>query len=236
MRLFLLILLVSCATAPKRPAPKYLILDHQWFTVHYDQNLRLARFVEYTLTRESLAHKLGKRKDHFRPDPQLVARKIPFATPEEYKHTGFDRGHLAPAADFSFSQKANDETFVMSNMAPQTKKLNRGAWLELEQSVRRWACGEGKIRVITGPVLAKSDPRLPSGLPIPQRFFKIVVDETPPRKTRAYLHSQTDPRKSSEERRVSVKEIESVTGLSFPGLPKEAGVWKAEDCQPKSFR
>lgn len=235
-RILLLIFLFSCASAPRQKT-SFVILDHKYFKVHYDPKLRLPRYVEYTLKREHLTHKTGKRKDHFIVDPQLEAMRLPLSTPEEYKKTGYDRGHLAPAADFSFSQEANDETFVMSNMAPQTKKLNRGAWLILEKQVRRWACGEEKLRVITGPLFSARDPQLPSGLTIPQRFFKIIVDETPPRKARGYIYHQQDPKNVMDDRIVPIRRIEEESGIRFPaGFPKESGQWKSEDCQPKAYR
>lgn len=234
IRLLLFFLVVSCASAPKKRTPSPLIiLDHTWFKVHYDPTIRLARYVEYNLKREDLLQKLGKRKDHFRPDPILEKKKLPLSTPEEYKKTGFDRGHLAPAADFSFSQEANDETFVMSNIAPQTKLLNRGAWLRLEIQVRKWACGEGKLSILTGPVVTAKDPTLPSGLIIPQKFFKIVIDETPPRKARAFVHTQKDPKNSMKDREVTVAEVEKLTGITFPReFPRGQGEWKSEDCLP----
>jgi len=237
MRLILLLVLFACTSAPPRHKSKFVALNHTWFTVHYDPKIRLARYVEYKLTRNNLTHKLGKRRDKFIPDPMLVDSGMPFATDRDYKNTGFDRGHLAPAADFSFSQTANDETFVFSNIAPQTKLLNRGAWLNLEKQVRKWACGEGEVTVITGPVISESDQHLPSGLLIPQSFFKIIIDETPPKKTRAYIHHQNDPRNSTPEREVDPSYVEKVTGITFPAkFPRGSGGWKSEDCQPKQYR
>jgi endonuclease G len=193
--------------------------------------------VEYRLKREHLTKKLGKRRDKFIPDPILVKSGMPFVTAAEYKRTGFDRGHLAPAADFSFSQAANDETFVFSNIAPQTKLLNRGAWLRLEQQVRRWACGEGEVTIITGPVITASDQHLPSGLMIPQSFFKIIIDETPPKKTIAYIHHQNDPKNSMKDREVDPAVVERLTGITFPRrFPPVGPGWKSEDCQPKQYR
>ncbi|MES2528673.1 MAG: DNA/RNA non-specific endonuclease [Bdellovibrionota bacterium] len=234
MRLFLLLILFSCAHVPKS---RLVILDHKYFQVHYDPKLRLARYVEYTLLRENLLHKAGKRKNKFIPDPILVQSNLPFVTTKEYTKTGFDRGHLAPSADFTFSQEANDLTFVMSNMAPQTKLLNRGVWKNLEEQVRFWACGEKKLTVITGPIFGPSDKTLPSGLTIPQRFFKIIIDETPPRKTIAFIHHQKDPKTTMPYREFPVSEVERQAQITFPhSFPPEKGDWKSEDCLPDSRR
>ena len=239
MRFLILFILFSCAQAPVRHTTKnkLVVLDHRWFKVHYDPQIRLARYVEYTLERENLLHKLGKRKNKFIPDPILVKSNLPFATTKEYTRTGFDRGHLAPSADFTFNQAANDQTFVMSNIAPQTKLLNRGVWKNLEKQVRFWACGEKKLTILTGPIFGPTDKTLPSGLIIPQRFFKIIIDETPPRKVRAYIHHQKDPKTTMPYREFPVSEVERASGLSFPhSFPKESGEWKSEDCLPASPR
>lgn len=234
-KVLLLIFMFSCATSPPRHKSKLVILDHKFFKVYYDPKIRLARYVEYTLKRENLLEKRGKRRNKFIPDPILVETGHPFVTTKEYTRTGFDRGHLAPSADFTFSQGANDLTFVMSNIAPQTKLLNRGVWKNLEEQVRFWACGEEKLTIITGPIFHGKDPKLPSGLTIPQRFFKIVIDETPPRKAIAFIHHQKDPKTTMPYREFPVSEVERQSGLTFPvKFPEGSGKWKSEDCLPKS--
>ncbi len=237
MRFLFLLILFSCAHRPIQHKNHLVILDHKYFKVHYDPDLRLARYVEYTLERENLLVKLGKRKNKFVPDPILTNANLPFVTTKEYTKTGFDRGHLAPSADFTHSQAANDATFVMSNIAPQTKLLNRGVWKTLEEQVRFWACGEKKLTVITGPIFGPTDKTLPSGLTIPQRFFKIIIDETPPRKVKAYIHHQKDPKTTMPYREFPVSEVERQAKITFPhSFPKESGDWKSEDCLPGSRR
>ena len=238
MRFLLLLVLFSCATPPaKQKTPQLVTLDHKYFKVHYDPKLRLARYVEYKLERKNLLVKAGKRRNKFIPDPLLVKSGGPFVTTKEYSHTGYDRGHLAPSADFTFSQEANDLTFVMSNIAPQTPLLNRGVWKNLEEQVRFWACGEEKLTIITGPIFHGNDPKLPSGLTIPQRFFKIVIDETPPRKTIAFIHHQKDPKTTMPYREFPVSEVERQAGITFPvEFPEGSGKWKSEDCLPGTRR
>lgn len=226
------------AAKPSKPPSPLLVLDHKYFIVHYDPRFRLARYVTYTLTAEQLKKPAKKRRDKFFADPILTSLGQKAVTHKDYARSGYDRGHLAPAADFSFSQEASDATFVMSNMAPQTPNLNRDAWQRLEAKVRRWACGEEKISVITGPVLEEGLPRLPSGVPVPKQFFKIVVDETPPRKVLAFLYNQTDKGDVLNERVVPVREVEEKTQEDFQPLieggemraPSQVADWKEKDC------
>ena len=92
----------------------------------------------------------AKRGDDFRPDPAVPTGS---ATPQDYTRSGYDRGHLAPAADMSFSVKTMSESFYMSNMSPQAPQFNRGIWSKLEKQVRHFATKEKRIVVVTGPIL-----------------------------------------------------------------------------------
>ncbi len=76
------------------------------------------------------------RQGDFRPDDKV---KTGSATPADYRSSGYDRGHLVPAADMAFSAEAMSATFVMSNISPQARNFNNGVWRELEELTRSWA-------------------------------------------------------------------------------------------------
>jgi len=143
MKHFLLIvtlIITACSTTPPKveipqsdvtekvtPMPKedLMVLDHKYFTVMYDKRFRLARYVVYKVTDDQIKKSIpGIRKDNFKIDPLLKAHKDIRVTVPEYANTGYEKGHLANSKDFSFSREANDTTFYMSNMTPQTKNLN----------------------------------------------------------------------------------------------------------------
>jgi len=207
----------------------------------YDTEFRLAKYVSYELRATDLKKKSFKRKDRFLIDPVLKKSKIPFVKPSEYSGTGFDRGHLAPSADFSWDEKANDLTFVMSNIVPQKPNLNRNSWKKLEEKVRKWACGEEHISVITGPILKENLPQLKSGLIIPEEFFKVIVDQTPPRKIIAFIYHQNDKGDVLNQKVVPLAKIEKTTKISFTNFyksftpsekrsPASLEVWKEAKC------
>lgn len=221
-----------------------LMLDHKYFQVAYDQKTRLARYVYYSLSADKLKNKNATRKNKFKADPILVKQEIPFVKPLEYLKTGYDQGHLAPSADFAWDQTANDTTFYMSNMAPQTRNLNRDAWKRLEEKVRKWACGEGMVTVLTGPILSPTDSKLKSGLQIPSEFFKIIIDETSPRKWVAFIYKQSDKGDLLNKRLATIDTIEKATKESFKSFlshfkaaEKKTSVdlksWKEADCDTK---
>lgn len=251
--IFLLILVFGCATRPsEKPevvsagivsevSKNLILIDHKYYQEFYDPELRFSAYVVYQMTSEQLKKKVAKRKDGFKADPYLVEKKIPYVKPAEYLNSGYDKGHLAPSADFQFSQEANDRTFLMSNMAPQTPNLNQDAWRRLEDQVRKWACGEELVTVITGPIFTANMAKLKSGLVIPQSFFKIIIDETPPRKMITFVYHQTDKGDVMNKREKSLAELRLLLGKEagskiaaltgkFNRLPASESKWKESDC------
>lgn len=232
-----------------------LDLDHGFFRVHYDFKLRTPRYVIYTLTASDVSVKTGTRKNSFRADPILVKLGLPYVVPTEYtdrdpksKKLLYDQGHLAPAADFSRTQKGMDESFVMSNMVPQRPNLNRYAWAGLEAQARLWACGEEKVTIISGPFIKDHLQTLKSGLIIPESFFKIVIDETPPKKAIGFVLTQDDENKRVIPDRIEpvaeiLKNVRESFSKDLQDIPQEAlkekgnmSDWISKNCtkSPKS--
>lgn len=250
--LFILSIPIACQTAEfsdyavkaKLPIAKTqkeeIILNHKYFIISYDQNYRLANYVQYILTKSHLQQKVAVRKPFFTVDPQLMANGIAYNTTNDIKlsRDGYVKGHLAPSADFKFDQAATDLSNIMSNIGPQNQILNDKSWLKLEDSIRRWACGEEILEVITGPVLTKNLKRLESGVPVPRNYFKAIVDLTPPIKTMAFVYSQADTESIPEERVMSVSELEGIVGYELFPFIKDKKIlssydmenWKSEKC------
>lgn len=190
-------------------------LDHKYFQILYSKKHRLPVWVEYVATKQDLKGS-GRRKNNFYKDKILEQMGIKPVASEDYARTGYDRGHMAPAADFKKSQAAIDATFVMSNMAPQTANLNRSAWEKLEARVRKWICGEEKLTIITGPILRSDLPKLEKGISIPEKFFKVIYDETPPLKSIAFIYLQTDSGDPYLKKVTSLTTIEKEAGIRLP--------------------
>lgn len=91
------------------------------------------------------------RNDKFAADPLLAGH--PRAELSDYKHSGFSRGHMAPAGDQAKSQELKDQTFFLSNMIPQVQtSFNGGIWQKLEDSARDWTEDLGESYIVTGPM------------------------------------------------------------------------------------
>lgn len=145
------------------------------YTLCYDVRWRQASWVAYVLTRTDATTEAAERRDRFVPDPQVVAAGYPTAVTDDYRNSGYDRGHLCPSADRRGSQRENDCTFYLSNIAPQTPALNRGEWRRLEEQVRRWAERYDTLYVVTGGIMSPAPDTLRGGVGIPDYFYKALL-------------------------------------------------------------
>jgi endonuclease G len=154
------------------------ILSYSGFDLAYNEQHEQAAWVAYVLTREEIESGNIERTNNFRPDKNLVTGSASLA---DYRGSGFDRGHLAPAGDMQWAPEAMSESFLMSNMSPQDPAFNRGVWKRLESEVRNWALEKDSIYVITGPVLASIDSFIGENqVGIPQHYYKVLLDLSPP--------------------------------------------------------
>jgi endonuclease G len=159
------------------------------------------------------------RKDNFRADARTTSKVDDEAF--DFSHTKCDRGHMAPSYGIGsrYGANAQDETFLMSNMAPQKFTLNRGQWKKLEEiEADMFANGCEEVWVITGPIF--KGPReliRKSGVEIPDAFYKIVIDEENgrPRVLAFTMDQSTTSSRSMDPFLTSVRSIESLTGLNF---------------------
>ena len=196
--------------------PGTVIINETYFLIHYDPKLRLPRAVQYHLSANHLKHNFVKRKDHFHAESQLIESGLAAVGPNAFGQ-GYDRGHMAPAGDFAWDKQASESTFSMANMVPQKHDLNGKAWEALETAVREYACAAGELEIESGPVIDPDLPRLESnGLPIPRRFYKVILDSQSNNKAVGFIMNQTDSgRHDFEHEYMPVREIEKITNIKF---------------------
>lgn len=199
------------------------LLNHQFFVICYASGWKLARWTAYRLEPGDLEGK-APRIERFRPDPLLASSER--AELSDYRNSGFDRGHLAPADDFVRSPEAIDATFVLSNMVPQDPSLNRGRWRVLESEVHTLASRSLTTWIITGPIFMSPDSQ-PVGperylavdrVAIPTHLFKMVlqITTTGERQVFAFVFpNQGALPGPSLSYSVSVDQVERWTGIDF---------------------
>ncbi len=193
------------------------IIKHSYYTLSYSEPNEQAEWVYYQLT-PSLINGLASRADNFRPDPLVTTGSAQLS---DYKGSGYDRGHLCPAADMKANSNAMSETFYLSNMSPQEPSFNRGVWAKLEAVVRNWAMVEGRIYVVTGGVLSSNKGKIGmDGVTVPKYYYKVVYDPTGTQKMIAVVLPNEGSKQPLQNFVVTVDYVESITGIDFfPELP-----------------
>ncbi len=148
------------------------VLNHLYYDFVYDENHEQAKWIFYKLY-PSYIIKSFERKNDFRKDPFVTSGS---ADHLDYKGSGFDRGHLMPAADMVWSKEALSESFFYSNMSPQYPSFNRGIWKRLESRVRKWVSTSDSLYILTGPKLnMKLNSIGPNEVSVPEYYYKVIL-------------------------------------------------------------
>ena len=203
------------------------------FELCYREDYEVAEWVSYTLTKEE-CNAVFERTNNFRSDTKISTLS---ATPQDYTKSGYDRGHLAPAADMEWSAKSVSDSFLMSNMTPQEPQFNRGLWKTLEEAVRTWAKTFGEVFVATGPVLEKPASEYKTigqnKVAVPEYFYKVLLAQLNDSQNTiigiGFILPNTKCEGTIYDYAVSIDEVEKRTGIDFySALPdKEENVIEA---------
>lgn len=144
-----------------------LLLTNLAFNVCFDTSVRIPRWVQYDLEPDEVV-KMARIPMPFHADPRIPGTDLDAI----YRGSGYDRGHMAPAADFNFDFNALYETYAFSNICPQKPELNRGKWADEEAELRRLAA-KGTVHVLSIPVTDGSTNWI-GAVKVPTRFYKIA--------------------------------------------------------------
>ena len=195
-----------------------LIIDREGYAVGYDTVHRQPRWVSYRLTAEEALQRHGmKRTNDFREDERVPTEFR--STLEDFRGSGYDRGHLAPAADMAWSTNAMSESFYLSNMSPQAPDFNRGIWKELESWVRDVAERETNLVVISGCIFKGCRGSIGENkVAVPWGYYKVLYDETEPKKMIGFLLPNCGSNKPIKDYACSVRMVEAISGLDFFSL------------------
>ena len=208
------------------------IVIHTAYTVSFNRTTHLANWVAWELTEERSRANTISRYDWFDADPDVKSGST--ATYADYKGSGYDRGHMCPAADNKMSKQAMVESFYMSNICPQTHALNHGDWEQLESLCRRWARLYGSIYIVCGPIINKEETYATIGrrkITVPTRFFKVIMRTGQnARRTSSgstaegigFVFNNDETSLPLSRHAMSIDQVEELTGINFfSKLPKE---------------
>ena len=171
------------------------------------------------------------REDVFHPEEMLSPSNR--SELQDYRRSGYDRGHMAPAADMA-SIKAQDQSFSLANMVPQLPELNRGLWSRIEGTTRRLASQYGEVYVVTGPAfIGKNLNRLNGRVIVPSHVYKAVYV---PAAQQAGVWWAVNSGKGAEYEVISLAELSRRAGIDvFPSLPQQIKENAAKLPAPKAY-
>jgi len=189
------------------------IIEHSFFTLSYAEKHEQAEWVAYLLEEDHISNNDFKRP-YFIEDRKVKTKSADW---RNYKNSGYDRGHLCPAGDRTFNYDAYHETFLTSNISPQTHDFNAGIWNRLEQKTRFWAKKYNDVFVVTGGVLNEGLKSIgDESVSVPNEFYKIIIDASEGNyKAISFLIPNEPSSRSIYEYAVSIDEIEKKTGIDF---------------------
>ena len=205
-------------------------IQHNGFVVSYDGRTRNPHWVYHKLTQEGLARETNRQGCDFKEDPTLPDHLR--ATKRDYSGSGFDRGHLCPAADCS-TQDSVEDSFFMTNIVPQVPAFNRGFWKKLEEHVRNLTKQYSTIHAFSGPLYMSSKGRDgkryvryqvigENEVAVPTHFFLLLYVELPTGKllTKAFIipNQAIDSKISFRRYSATVEEVERASGVSFTNI------------------
>lgn len=198
------------------------LLCRKGYLLSHDPVRKTPSWVAERMTRERLLVKL-KRSNNFQPDLDLPRGQR--AELSDYRGSGYDRGHMAPAADMAWDEEAMSESFYLSNMVPQAGEgMNRGIWADLEGKVRKWVEKRGELFIYSGPIYEKGAARTigRNHVAVPSALYKVILDPAQGEALALIMPNQPLETEDMPKYLVPVREVERQTGLDFfSTLPKQ---------------
>ena len=190
------------------------VIHRTGYTLAYDAKTRTPQWVAWELTKKE-TQGTEERSNDFQPDPDVKGAKV---VTKDYSHSGYDRGHMAPAADMKWSKKAMKESFYMSNICPQDHNLNTSDWSELENKSRQWARRYGKVYIVCGPIYngKRNEYIGDHRVKVPDAFFKVVlINEKKKQCAMGFYFENEAGERKLQEYLVPVDRLEQLTGMDF---------------------
>ena len=196
------------------------ILSRVGYTTSYNAQNRIPNWVAWHLTASHVDGRYKRNTQVFHEDEEVSS---PRAYDTDYRSSGYDRGHMCPAGDNKWDKKAQEQSFLFTNICPQRHNLNTGAWNDVELQCRAWAERYGDLYIVCGPVLYNQQHKTigRNKVVVPEAFFKVVLRrESRPKgkgyyKAIGFVYENRGASRDMSRYVKSVDEIEELTGLDF---------------------
>lgn len=189
-------------------------LQRTGYRAWYSRDLRIPYAVAWHLTANHTSGKNKRQGQAFHEDRDVASPRV---TTYDYMQSGYDRGHMCPSGDNKWDAKAQEESFLLTNVCPQNHNLNAGDWNDLEMLCRTWAHRYGSIYIVCGPILLGDQHRRigKSRVTVPEAFYKVVLRMGDRPAAIGFVYENKGQHQPMEETFCAVDDIEELTGLDF---------------------
>ncbi len=205
-------------TAELLPAPltdrPEQILRRTGYTVSYNSELLLPNWVAWHLTADHTNGPYKRKGRSFTEDEEV---DMPRVNTYDYQRSGYDRGHMCPSADNRWSEQAQADCFLMTNICPQLHALNDGDWRILEEQCRAWAQTAGDLYIVCGPVLTRQRHKRigKNKVTVPEAFFKVILCTQGKPRGIGFIYRNEAGRHPQTEYVNTIDDVERITGIDF---------------------
>jgi len=210
---------IICKPAPQSLIPEQLI-EKTAYIVSYNKNTKIPNWVAWHLTAEHTEGPIRRMSNFY--EEEGVPR--PRATLEDYRGSGWTRGHMCPAGDNKWDETAMYESFSLVNVCPQNASLNSGLWNSIEIDCRKWAKKYGGIFIVCGPILLNKEHETigANKVVVPEAFFKVILRLNPQPAAIGFIIRNNEGKKKRDQYINTVDDVERITGIDFfPALPDD---------------
>ena len=201
----------SLLIAQTKGMPEQILVRTGYIT-SYNKDTRCPNWTAWRLTSDHTSGPYKRKGVSFHEDNEVP---FPKAQNADYQRSGYDRGHMCPSGDNKWSQQAQEDCFLFTNMCPQSHDLNSGDWNDLEQKCRKWAEREGSIYIVCGPVFRQKKTIGRSKVAVPDGFYKVVLCMNGTPKAIGFYYDNEDGRRPMSAYVHTVDDIERMTGIDF---------------------
>ena len=194
------------------------LLYRNAYSLSYNKETLCPNWVAWHLIAQHVDGDIPRSND-YREDFDVPA---PRATNEDYKGSGWSRGHMCPAGDNKWDATAMSESFLLSNMCPQDASLNSGVWNKIELDCRQWAKKYGDLYIVCGPLFLNKEHESigDNKVVVPEAFFKVILCLQGSPKGIGFIVRNNEGKKKRDSFVNTIDDVERVTGMDFfPSLP-----------------
>lgn len=191
------------------------IITRIGYTVSYNINTKNPNWVAWNLIKEHTTGSSPRYKGYI--DDTEIKGYTPSESDWSNLPQSLSHGHMCPAGDNKWDEKAMEQTFLLSNMCPQTRSLNSGSWNKLEEKCREWAKKYESIYIVCGPLYYSDEPKTmgKARIWIPDAFYKVILCVTGEPKAIGFVYPNDEEPHNMQQNVKSVDEIEDLTGIDF---------------------